>query len=59
MTFSCIRNSIDSVINEKFYREISLIWLDLLNWLYFYYSGALNFILITKLKEKIWEDHFI
>ena len=32
MTFSCIRNSIDSVLNEKFYREISLIWLDLLNW---------------------------
>jgi len=32
MTFSCIRNSLDFVLNENFSREISSIWLDLFNW---------------------------
>ena len=32
MTFSCIRNSLDSGVNEMFSRDISLIWLDLFNW---------------------------
>ncbi len=32
MTFSCVRNSLDYIINENFSRDINLIWLDLFNW---------------------------
>tara|TARA_B100000886_G_scaffold260392_1_gene185280 strand:+ start:3576 stop:4847 length:1272 start_codon:yes stop_codon:yes gene_type:complete len=32
ITFSCIRNSLDSALNETFSRDPSLIWLDLFNW---------------------------
>ncbi len=33
ITFSCIRNSLDSALNETFSRDPSLIWLDMSNWI--------------------------